>query len=256
MGKHRILILGGTTEARQLAVALALRPDCDILLSLAGRTAEPIAQPVPSRSGGFGGSDGLAGFLAAENFDLLIDATHPFAARISHNAAIAAGSTGIAFFALRRFAWKQQPGDLWTCVRSIPEAVAALGAAPKRVFLAIGRQEVFHFENAPQHQYLIRSVDPVLPQLGVPDARYILATGPFKETAERALLTGKRIDVIVAKNSGGTATYGKIAAARALGIPVIMVERQQPGDVRTVETVKDALGLVDHLFSPAMKRGV
>jgi hypothetical protein len=98
MGKHRILILGGTTEARQLAAALALRPDCDILLSLAGRTAEPMAQPVPSRSGGFGGSDGLAGFLAAENFDLLIDATHPFAARISNNAAIAAGSTGIAFF--------------------------------------------------------------------------------------------------------------------------------------------------------------
>lgn len=256
MGKHRILILGGTTEARQLAAALALRPDCDILLSLAGRTAEPMAQPVPSRSGGFGGSDGLAGFLKSENFDLLIDATHPFAARISHNAAIAAGSIGIAFFALRRFAWQREPGDLWTCVRSIPEAVTALGAAPKRVFLAIGRQEVFHFEHAPQHQYLIRSVDPVLPQLGVPDARYILATGPFEQAAERALLTGNRIDVIVAKNSGGTATYGKIAAARALGIAVIMVERQQPDDVRTVETVKDALGLVDHLFSPAMKRGV
>lgn len=217
---------------------------------------EPMAQPVPTRSGGFGGSDGLADFLRAENFDLLIDATHPFAARISHNAAIAAGHTGIPFFALRRSTWKQQPGDRWTNVRSVADAVAALGAAPKRVFLAIGRQEAFHFESAPQHSYLIRSVDPVTPQLGVPYARYILATGPFEEAAERELLIENRIEIIVAKNSGGTATFGKIAAARALGIPVIMVERQQPADVRTVETVKDALGLVDHLFSPEMKRGV
>ena len=256
MGKHRILILGGTTEARQLATALAERTDCDGLLSLAGRTAEPMAQPVPTRSGGFGGSDGLADFLTAEKFDLLIDATHPFAARISHNAAIAAGQTGIPFFALRRSAWKREPGDRWTSVRSVMEAAEALGTAPKRVFLAIGRQEAFHFESAPQHGYLIRSVDPVTPQLGVPDARYILATGPFEEAAERELLIDNQIEIIVAKNSGGTATYGKISAARTLGIPVIMVERQQPDDTRTVETLKDALGLVDHLFSPEMKRGV
>ncbi|WP_426127211.1 cobalt-precorrin-6A reductase [Pararhizobium sp. PWRC1-1] len=256
MGKHRILILGGTTEARQLATALAERNDCDSLLSLAGRTAEPMAQPVPTRSGGFGGSDGLAKFLKAENFDLLIDSTHPFAARISHNAAIAAGRTRIPLFALRRAAWKPEPGDRWTRVRSVPDAVEALGAAPKRVFLAIGRQEAFHFETAPQHQYLIRSVDPVMPQLGVPHARYMLATGPFEEAAERELLIDNRIEVIVAKNSGGTATYGKITAARTLGIAVVMVERQQPDDVRTVETVNDALGLVDHHFSPEMKRGV
>ncbi|CAN7653604.1 cobalt-precorrin-6A reductase [Rhizobium sp. LjRoot98] len=256
MGKHRILILGGTTEARQLATALAQRADCDSLLSLAGRTAEPMVQPVATRSGGFGGSDGLAEFLKAGNFDLLIDATHPFAARISNNAAIAAGSTGILFFALRRAKWKQEPGDRWKSVRSIADAVGALGTVPKRVFLAIGRQEAFHFESAPQHRYLIRSVDPVTPRLDIPQADYILATGPFEEAAERQLLIENRIDVIVAKNSGGTATYGKIAAARALDIAVIMVERQQPDDVRTVETVKDALGLVDHLFSPEMKRGV
>jgi precorrin-6A/cobalt-precorrin-6A reductase len=127
---------------------------------------------------------------------------------------------------------------------------------PRRVFLAIGRQEAFHFESAPQHHYIIRSVDPVTPPLDIPDARYILATGPFEEPAERKLLTDNRIEVIVAKNSGGTATYGKIAAARALGLEVIMVERQQPADVRTVGTVEEALGLVDHLFSPEMKRGV
>lgn len=256
MGKHRILILGGTTEARQLATALAQRVDCDLLLSLAGRTAEPMAQPVPVRSGGFGGSEGLAEFLKAENFNLLIDATHPFAAQISRNATLAAAEIGIPFFALRRPAWKQQPDDRWTSVGSVADAVTALGDRPKQVFLTIGRQEAFHFENAPQHHYIIRSVDPVTPPLGVPDAHYILATGPFEEAAERALLTENRIEVIVAKNSGGTATYGKIAAARALDIAVVMVERRQPADVRTVDTIGDALSLVDHLFSPDIKRGV
>jgi precorrin-6A/cobalt-precorrin-6A reductase len=256
MSKHRILILGGTTEARQLATAVADRTGCDLMLSLAGRTAAPMAQPVPTRSGGFGGSDGLAQFLKAEKFDLLIDATHPFAARISQNAAVAAKETGIPFFALRRPGWERQPGDRWNSVSSVAEAAGALGDRPRRVFLAIGRQEAFYFERAPQHHYLIRSVDPVMPPLGVPDARYLLATGPFKEEAEGELLTSNQIEVIVAKNSGGTATYGKIAAARALGIEVIMVERQQPADVRTVDTVEEALGLVDHLFSPEMNRGV
>jgi len=256
MSRHRILILGGTTEARNLAAALVDRVDCDVLLSLAGRTAEPMAQPVPVRSGGFGGSDGLAQFLKAEKFNLLIDATHPFAARISQNAALAAKETGISFFALRRPGWKRQPGDRWTSVSSVIAAAGALGETPRHVFLAIGRQEAFHFESAPQHRYLIRSVDPVTPPLGVPHARYLLATGPFEEEAERKLLMDNRIEVIVAKNSGGTATYGKIAAARALGIEVIIVQRQQPADVRTVGTVDEALGLVDHLFSPEMERGV
>lgn len=256
MSKHRVLILGGTTQARQLAAALSERGDCDLLLSLAGRTAEPMAQPVPSRSGGFGGASGLGEFLKGGNYDLLIDATHPFAARISDNATIAAKQTGIALFALRRPVWKRQPGDLWTSVPSIVEAAAVLGEDPRRVFLAIGRQEAFHFEKAPQHSYLIRSVDPVTPPLAVPDARYLLATGPFEEAAERALLVENRIEVVVAKNSGGEATYGKIAAARALGVKVVMVERRQPADIRAVATVEEALELADHLFSPEMKRGV
>ncbi|KQS89591.1 MULTISPECIES: cobalt-precorrin-6A reductase [unclassified Rhizobium] len=256
MRRHRILILGGTTEARQLAAALSQRADCNLLLSLAGRTAEPMAQPVPVRSGGFGGSDGLAAFLTEEKFDLLIDATHPFAARISQNSVIAARATGIAFFALRRPVWQQQSGDRWTRVSTIAEAVPALGAAPRSVFLAIGRQEAFHFNNAPQHRYIIRSVDPVDPPLNVPDASYILATGPFEEQAERDLLERNKVEVIVAKNSGGAATYGKIAAARQLGIEVIMVERQKPAEISTAHTVEDALGLVDHLFSPEINRGV
>lgn len=215
-----------------------------------------MAQPVPVRVGGFGGSEGLAAFLQAEGFDLLIDATHPFANRISANAGIAARETDVQAFTLRRPGWIREPDDRWTNVQSIEEAVDALGKTPRNVFLAIGRQEVFHFEKAPQHRYLIRSVDPVKPEPSLPDVRFILATGPFAEDAEHDLLIENRIDVIVAKNSGGDATYGKIAAARALGIAVVMVERRPAADMRTVTTVEEALGLIDHIFSPKMKRGV
>ena len=134
-------------------------------------------------------------------------------------------------------------------MHSVPEAVAALGASPRRVFLAIGRQEAFHFESAPQHHYLIRSVDPVEPPLRCPMPLHP-RDRPVRRKTNCDLLRQNRIDVIVAKNSGGTATYGKIAAARALGIEVIMVERQQPADVRAVETVEEALGLIDHLALP------
>lgn len=252
----RILILGGTTESRRLAGKLAERGDCEITLSLAGRTETPMAQPVPVRSGGFGGAQGLAAYLRDHAIDLMIDATHPFAARISANAAEASRLVGTPLFALRRPAWELHEGERWTSVASMPEAVTALGETPKRVFLAIGRQEAFHFEAAPQHSYLVRSVDPVTPPLALPDVRYILSAGPFAETDEHRLLTENRIDIIVAKNSGGDATYGKIAAARRLGLPVIMVERQPTPDVRAVGTVAEALLAVDHILSPAMKRGV
>ncbi len=212
--------------------------------------------PLPVRSGGFGGVDGLADYLKRENIDLLIDATHPFAIRISANAAEASARTGTPLFALRRPGWNEQPGDRWTRVPDLEAAVDALGAARRRIFLAIGRQEAHVFNRAPQHAYLVRSVDPVEPPLTVPQADYILSIGPFDEADERALLTEKRIDVVVTKNSGGEATYGKIAAARALGIEVIMVERRHPADVPAVATAEEALDRIAHLLSPAMKRGV
>ena len=256
MAAHRILILGGTTEARQLAGFLAGDPRYDATLSLAGRTAEPKALPLPVRSGGFGGVDGLADYLTRENIDLLVDATHPFATRISANAAEAAARTATTVFALRRPGWDRQPGDRWTSVADIEAAVDALGAAPRGVFLAIGRQEAHVFNRAPQHAYLVRSVDPVEPPLTVPEADYILSIGPFHEADERALLIEKKIDVVVTKNSGGAATYAKIDAARALGIEVVMVERRHPADVPAVATAEEALGRIAHLLSPAMKRGV
>ncbi|WP_256751233.1 cobalt-precorrin-6A reductase [Mesorhizobium sp. Mes31] len=244
---HRILILGGTTEARQLAGKLAARADLSVTLSLAGRTESPVAQGVPVRSGGFGGADGLAAYLRETGTDLMVDATHPYAAQISANAAQAARAAGVPILALRRPGWEPVDGDRWTPVDTVGDAVRALGPAPRRVFLALGRQEVAAFEAAPQHHYLIRSVDPVEPKLDVPDASYLLARGPFREAEERALLEKHRIEIVVSKDSGGEATYGKIAAARALGIEVVMVRRPDLPDVPSAETVEALAALIDQL---------
>jgi precorrin-6A/cobalt-precorrin-6A reductase len=255
----RILILGGTFEARQLAGQLASRENLAVTLSLAGRTAAPAAQPVPVRIGGFGGAEGLAEHLATERIDVLVDATHPYAAAISANAARAAGLAKIPLLALRRPAWSAVEGDRWTETGTVAEAVRALGKAPRRVFLALGRKEIKPFAAAPQHHFLIRSVDPVDPPLAVPHAVYLTGRGPFNETAERALLAQHRIEIIVAKNSGGAATYGKIAAARSLGLPVLMLRRPMlpaiPA-VATIETVAAAVAWLDHALAPAIARGV
>ncbi|RUU73881.1 cobalt-precorrin-6A reductase [Mesorhizobium sp. M7A.F.Ca.MR.362.00.0.0] len=251
---HRILILGGTTEARQLAGELAAR--ASVTLSLAGRTESPVAQGVPVRTGGFGGADGLADYLRKEPIDLLIDATHPYAAQISANAAQAARVAGVPILALRRPGWEPVEGDRWTEVITFGDAARALGLAPRRVFLALGRQEVAAFEAAPQHHYLVRSVDAIEPKLAVPDASYLLARGPFREAEERALLEKQRIDVVVSKNSGGEATYGKIAAARALGLEVVMIQRPVLPDVPAAESVEALTMMVDHFVRPVDERGV
>jgi precorrin-6A/cobalt-precorrin-6A reductase len=247
----RVLILGGTTEARRMAERLAGRPDVAVTLSLAGRTAAPAAQSVPVRIGGFGGAQGLAGYLAQERIEALIDATHPYAAVISANAAEAAASAGVRLLALRRPPWIPIAGDRWTEVADTREAAAALGGTPRRVFLALGRKELAPFAEAPWHRYLVRSVDPVDPPLAVPHALYVTGRGPFGEADDRALLEEHHIEIVIAKNSGGTATYGKIAAARARGLPVVLLRRPVlPQVVPTVVTVEDAVAWLDHALTP------
>lgn len=250
------MILGGTTEARRLAAALTARPDLDVTISLAGRTADPLPQPVPSRTGGFGGAEGLARYLRDEQISVLIDATHPFAAQMSRNAAEAVSESGVPAFTLRRAPWECVEGDRWTPAADVPAAIAALGPSPRRVFLAIGRQEAHHANAAPMHRYLVRSVDAVEPPLTVPEVTYIRDLGPFRLEDEIALMRGHGIDALVTKNSGGAATHAKIEAARHLGIEVIMIERAPDAGLPVVTTVEAALGQLDHLLSPAMKRGV
>jgi precorrin-6A/cobalt-precorrin-6A reductase len=253
---RRILILGGTLEARQLAARLRGRADVTVTLSLAGRTSAPAAQPVPVRVGGFGGAEGLAAYLRAERIAALIDATHPYAATISANAARAAAVAGVRLLALRRPPWQSIAGDRWIEVADGREAVRALGIAPRRVFLALGRKELAPFGAAAQHHYLVRSVDPVDPPLPVPHASYVVARGPFAEAAERDLLVAHAIDAIVAKNSGGAATYGKIAAARALGIEVILLRRPHLPPAPSVASVEEAAAWLDHALTSVAARGV
>jgi precorrin-6A/cobalt-precorrin-6A reductase len=248
---RRILILGGTAEARQMAERLAARSDFDVMLSLAGRTARPAAQPVPVRIGGFGGFEGLSAYLAAEHIEALIDATHPYAAVISVNAARAATARGVPFLALKRPPWTAIAGDRWTEVADVRAAVKALGRVPRTVFVALGRKELVPFVEAPQHRYLIRSVDPVDPPLAVPHATYIVGRGPFSEADERELLMAHRVEILVTKNSGGVATYGKIVAARTLGLPVIVLRRPESvvTAVASVETIEDAVAWLDYAFA-------
>lgn len=224
---RHVLILGGTADARAIAAQLTTDASLRVTTSLAGRTKSPAAIAGDVRTGGFGGADGLAHWIAQNQVDLVIDATHPFAARISANAREAADRTGVPLLAFERPAWTPVAGDDWTDAATVADAAALIGADPKRVFLAVGRQEVEPFDAFWQHVYVVRSVEPIEDRL-LPGATRLLDRGPFDEAAERRLLEDHRIDVIVAKNSGGDATYGKIAAARALGLPVVMVRRPAP----------------------------
>jgi len=252
----RILILGGTTEARILGERLAKRGRLEVTLSLAGRTALPVPHAVPVRTGGFGGAAGLADYLVANEIDALIDATHPYANVISANAAEAARKTSVAFIALHRPPWIKVAGDRWTEVDNTAAAVGAVGAEPRRVFVALGRNDLAPFAAAPQHVYLFRSVDPIEPPLPLPQVTYITARGPFSEAEDRALMQAHGIDVVIAKNSGGKAAYGKIAAARSLGIEVIMVRRPAASIAPAVETIDAAMQWLDHTLTSATARGV
>jgi precorrin-6A/cobalt-precorrin-6A reductase len=245
MRKH-ILILGGTTEARLLGQHLAGRAELRVTLSMAGRTASPAAQSVPVRRGGFGGVAGLTRYLRDHDVIALIDATHPYAPTISAHALGAALQSHTPVLALRRPAWATVDGDRWIEVEDTEGAARSLGPKPRNVFLALGRQEIAAFASAPQHHYLIRSVDPVEPPLPVPHAFYIQERGPFDEGRELALLRAHAIDVVVAKNSGAQATYGKIAAARTLGIPVMMLRRPPDAAMPAVATVDEAMAWLDH----------
>jgi precorrin-6A/cobalt-precorrin-6A reductase len=252
----RVLVLGGTTEASMLAAKLAERADIDAVLSLAGRTANPRPSPLPTRTGGFGGAEGLARWLSEHQTDAVVDATHPFAATMSRNAAAACFRLGLPLLGLRRPPWQAQPGDRWIEIATMADAIPALGSAPHRVFLTIGRLELAPFATAPQHFYLVRSIEPIGEALPVPRVRTLRARGPFDEAGERALLEGEHIDIIVTKNSGGSATYAKIAAARTLGLPVIVVARPEKPAVAAVASVTAALEWIEIQQSGPVLRGV
>jgi precorrin-6A/cobalt-precorrin-6A reductase len=242
----RVLILGGTSEARALAARIAELPDIDAVLSLAGRTREPGAQPIATRIGAFGGIDGLCAYFRAEHIERVIDATHPFAEEMSRHAAAACARLGIPLLILTREPWRRQPGDDWTEVDDLDAAVRVLGEAPRRVFLTIGRLGLAAFARAPQHFYLVRTIDPPGELAALPQHQLILARGPFVLEDEERLMREAWIDVLVTKNSGGRATYAKMIAARRLGLPAIVIAPPPRPDVPVVHDIDAAMHFIAH----------
>jgi precorrin-6A/cobalt-precorrin-6A reductase len=220
----RVLILGGTHEALQLAARLADLAGIETISSLAGRTREPRMPRGQVRTGGFGGAEGLARYLRETRITHLVNATHPFAQQISANAVAAAGSTGIPLLRLLRPAWAARPDDRWIAARHAAEAAELCRREGGRIFLALGSGELDAFASIHNAQFLVRMVD-APERLPLRDCRIVTARGPFALQEELRLLAEHHIGLLVAKNSGGEATYAKIEAARRMGLPVIMIER-------------------------------
>ncbi|HEY8130065.1 MAG TPA: cobalt-precorrin-6A reductase [Hyphomicrobium sp.] len=252
----RILLLGGTTEAVSLADRFAHEKSIAATLSLAGRTTNPIASPLPVRIGGFGGIEGLFDYLKREKVDLLVDATHPFAARISSNAIAACGGANIPLLAIERPPWTRVTGDDWAEHDSIDAAIAALPLEPQDVFSGLGRQSIAALSKAPQHRYLIRVVDAIEAPSILPHATIIAARGPFLADDDIRLFERHGIGHVLAKNAGGSAAYSKIEAARKLGIKVHMVCRPVIASRLTVASIEDAMTWIATLHRRRSDLGV
>ncbi|SIT69407.1 precorrin-6A reductase [Ectothiorhodosinus mongolicus] len=254
-GPVRILLLGGTQEARQIVEHLIPNSEYQGVYSLAGRTQSPQLPNWPVRQGGFGGIPGLIDYLRQQDIDLIIDATHPFAAQMSRHAVEAAATVGIAVLRVERPAWQPETADDWRCMNDWVSLIKALGAESRRVFLSIGRQHVGEFVAAPQHFYLLRSIEP--PEQMPPNSLCLHDRGPFSLAEELELLKKHKIEVIVSKNSGGQATQAKLLAARELGLPVLMLNRPaMPPATAVAADAAAALSWLSAYKPPPTERGV
>jgi len=228
-----------------LLAAEIARAGLDAVYSYGGRTRVPAGQPLPIRIGGFGGPQGLADYIRQEGITHVIDATHPFAVEMSGNAVAACAKTETPLIALERAPWVMAAGDNWIDVADIASAVAALPETAARVFLAIGRQHIMPFGEKPQHAYTLRFVDP--PEGALPfKADIIVSRGPFTLDGELEMMRSRGIAWIVARNSGGDGARAKIDAARALGLPVIMISRPQLPERLRAESVADVMAWLGH----------
>lgn len=218
----------------------------DAVFSYAGRTAKPVSQPLPTRVGGFGGAEGLAAYLEAENITHVVDATHPFAARMSSNAVRACSVAGVPLCAFERPAWQAGEGDQWLHADSMEEAVNALPGTPARVFLAIGKQNLAAFAAKPQHHYLLRLVDAPEADLPLPHTTVEIARGPFDAAGDTELMQRHGITHVVAKNAGGAGAAAKLTAARHLGLPVIMIGRPEVPERPVLGSVAEVMAWLSH----------
>ncbi|MFY0615709.1 MAG: cobalt-precorrin-6A reductase [Hyphomicrobiaceae bacterium] len=242
---HNLLILGGTTEASHLARAVA-EAGLNATLSYAGRVERPKPQPVAHRVGGFGGTAGLEAYLRDNRITHVVDATHPFAAQMSRHAVIACAASGVPLIALTRPVWQQQPGDSWRSARDITSAIDSLALPPRRILLAIGRQNLESFAAQPQHHYVLRLVDPPVTPPPLPSHTFIVSRGPFTVADDTALMLDHGIELVVAKNAGGDGASAKLEAARNLGLPVVMIARPALPPRNEVYSVNAVLQWLGH----------
>ena len=241
----RLLILGGTAEAAELAARTAAGlPDLEVVTTLAGRTRRPRLPPGRVRVGGFGGAEGLAAFIEAEGIDLLVDATHPFAATMAANAALACARTARPHLRLLRPMWPRHADDRWHEVADATEAARLVPRLGRRVLLTVGHRDLAAFAGLGGVALVVRSIEPPA-ALPAPDAIWLGARGPFSLAGELALFGARGIDLLVTKASGGAATYAKLAAARELALPVLMLRRPRPPEGALVPTVAAALDWLD-----------
>jgi precorrin-6A/cobalt-precorrin-6A reductase len=240
-----ILILGGTAEARELARRLH-EDGTPVISSLAGRVSQPKLPVGEVRIGGFGGPAALATWLHENRVTAVIDATHPFAARISASAYTACASAELPLLRLERPGWEERPGDRWHWVDNIDAAASLVPATGERVFLTTGRQDLAAFAGISAAWFLIRCVDPPEPTLP-PRHELVLARGPYTLEGELGLIDAHEIDVVVTKDSGGDLTVAKLEAARRRELPVIVVRRPARPDGDSVHTVAAALAWVERV---------
>ena len=241
-----VLVLGGTAEARALAAALHGVPDVRVVSTLAGRVARPRLPAGEVRIGGFGGPDGLVAYLRAQGVDAVVDATHPFAERMSWSAAQACARSGVALLRLERPPFERDPRIDWREVASLDAAAALLPAAGRRVFLTTGRQGLAAFARVEHAFFLVRCVEPPDPATLPAEHELVLDRGPFSLAGELELIERHALDVLVTKDSGGAMTRAKLDAARARGLPVIVVARPPRPVAQTVATVEQALRWLAH----------
>jgi precorrin-6A/cobalt-precorrin-6A reductase len=242
----RVLLLGGTGEARELAAAL-IDDGVDVLSSLAGRVSNPALPAGKTRIGGFGGVEGLRSFLESQRFHAVVDATHPFAATITRHSATACAGL-VPLLVVQRPGWRAEPGDAWSWAATIEAAAAAAAASSDgTIFLTTGRRDLAAFAADAAHHYLVRTVEP--PDPPTPgDMELLLDRGPYTLDGERALLRQHDVTMLITKNSGGSMTAAKLEAARSLGVPVVVVERPPlPAGVRVVDSVTAARAWVNDL---------
>jgi precorrin-6A/cobalt-precorrin-6A reductase len=240
-----LLLLGGTEEAYELAEALVGRAGLRVTTSLAGATTNP-RQPAGShRIGGFGGTDGLAAWLADEKVALVLDASHPFASRITAQARAAAAMAGIPYLRLERPPWRTGPGDDWRFAADLDAGLMTLAPKARRVFAAVGARALDRLAVAPM-SFVVRGVDS--PTCLPVNVTFVVGRGPFDLVAERQLFEAERIDAVLCRNSGGQGARAKLDAARELGLPVVMIERSAAPAPGAVADVAAALATLDQLF--------